>query len=87
MSHVHISQKVNGFFNVKSSKYYFHMKRKILTDFQICSSALLWKNKLKQSVHLCVRIQNGDEWTRSMTDNTHPKSKGYNGVLSKMNYL
>ena len=28
-------------FNVKSSTYYFHMKTKILADFQICISALL----------------------------------------------
>ena len=35
-----ISQKVSCF-SVKSPIYYFHMKRKILTSFQICISVLL----------------------------------------------
>ena len=49
-SHVRISQKVKGDFNVKSSTYYFHMKTKILADFQTCISVPLkllyprWKN-------------------------------------------
>ena len=37
-SHVRISQKVKGIWNVKSSTYYFYMKTKILADFQICIS-------------------------------------------------
>ena len=36
----HIS-KSKRCFNVKFSTYYFHMKRKILTDFQICISVPL----------------------------------------------
>ena len=50
ISHAHIS-KSKGCFNLKSSAYYFHMKTKILADFQICVSvplifpeiALQWK--------------------------------------------
>ena len=34
--------KSKRFFNVKSSAYYFYMKTKILTDFQICISVPLW---------------------------------------------
>ena len=34
ISQVAISQKVKGVFNVKSTTYHFHMKTKILTDFQ-----------------------------------------------------
>ena len=36
ISCVRISQKVKGFFNVKSATYYFHIKTKILADFQTC---------------------------------------------------
>ena len=43
ISHVCISQKVKGYFNVKSSTYYFHMERKKLGDFQICISVPLHK--------------------------------------------
>ena len=59
MSQVRISQKVKGvlmqditylymsskifLFNVKSLTYYFYMKTKILTDFQICISVPLRK--------------------------------------------
>ena len=35
ISHVRISQKSKRCSNVKSSTYYFHMKTKILADFQI----------------------------------------------------
>ena len=35
ISHAHISKSS---FNVKSSTYYFHMKTKIMADFQICIS-------------------------------------------------
>ena len=36
---VRVSQKVKGVcFNVKSSRYYFDKKTKILADFQICIS-------------------------------------------------
>ena len=41
MSHVRISQKSKMCFNTKSSTYYFHMKTKLLTDFQICISVPL----------------------------------------------
>ena len=37
---MHISQKVKGV-NVTSSTYYFHMKAKMLADFQICISVPL----------------------------------------------
>ena len=40
ISGAHIS-KSETCFNMKSSTYYFHMKTKILADFQICISALL----------------------------------------------
>ena len=40
MSCVLIS-KSKKYFNVKSSTYYFHMKKKILADFQICISVPL----------------------------------------------
>ena len=43
MSRVHIS-KCKRSFIAKSSLYYFHMKRKILTDFQICISVPLAEN-------------------------------------------
>ena len=42
--------KSEGCFNVKSSTYYFHMKTKILADFQICISVPLstqTQNKFK----------------------------------------
>ena len=39
-SHAHIS-KSKRCFNVESSAYYFHMKTKILEDFQICISVPL----------------------------------------------
>ena len=35
ISHVCISQKIKGVLIMKSSTYYFHMKPKILADFQI----------------------------------------------------
>ena len=41
ISHVRISQKSKMCFNTKSSTYYFHMKTKLLTDFQICISVPL----------------------------------------------
>ena len=41
ISHVRISQKSKMCFNMKSSAYYFHMKTKLLTDFQICISVPL----------------------------------------------
>ena len=43
ISHVRISQSVKCF-NVKSSTYYFHMKTKILADFQICISVPLMED-------------------------------------------
>ena len=48
ISRAHIS-KSKRCFNVKSSTYYFHMKTKILADFQICISVPLtelWKVRL-----------------------------------------
>ena len=33
---MYISQNAEVVFNVKSSTYYFHVKRKILADFQVC---------------------------------------------------
>ena len=39
--HVSHVPKSKRYFNVKSSTYYFHMKTKILTDFQICISVPL----------------------------------------------
>ena len=42
---VHISQSKRCF-NVKHSTYHFHMKTKILADFQICISVPLgWASK------------------------------------------
>ena len=35
------NSKSKRFFNAKSSTYYFHMKTKILADFQICVSVPL----------------------------------------------
>ena len=43
ISRAHIS-KTKRCFNVKSSTYYFHMKTKILVDFQICLSVPLIKH-------------------------------------------
>ena len=37
-SHLDISQKVKSILNIKSTTYYFHMKTKVLVDFQICIS-------------------------------------------------
>ena len=42
ISHLCISQKLKRCFNVKSSTYCFHMKTKILADFQICISVHLF---------------------------------------------
>ena len=48
ISRVRISQKVKKWFNKKFSTYYFHMKTKILTNFQSCNSVPLswstWKS-------------------------------------------
>ena len=41
-----ISQKVKGVLNVKSSTYYFHMKTKILAEFQICISVPLIRTNM-----------------------------------------
>ena len=38
-------------FNVKSSTYYFHMKTKILADFQICISVPLNHSHLMRTFH------------------------------------
>ena len=38
--HAHISERKRCF-NMKSSTYYFHVKTKILADFQICISVPL----------------------------------------------
>ena len=62
ISHVRISQKSKMCFNTKSSTYYFHMKTKLLTDFQICISVplishvddLAHLNILSSSWHFCV---------------------------------
>ena len=43
-----ISQKNKRSFNVKPSTYYFHMKTKILVDFQICISAPLTLHEKKK---------------------------------------
>ena len=43
VSSAHIS-KSKMCFNVKSSTYYFHIKMKILTDFQICINVPLSKD-------------------------------------------
>ena len=45
MSRAHIS-KSKRCFNVKSSTYYFHMKTKILADFQIYINVPLSKIKI-----------------------------------------
>ena len=45
--HARISQKVKGVFNVKSSTHCFHMKTKILVDFQICISVPLREREKK----------------------------------------
>ena len=44
--HMRISQKVKGVLNVKSSTYYFHMKTKILAEFQICISVPLIRTNM-----------------------------------------
>ena len=41
MTHVRISQKVKGVFNMKSLTYYFHIKTRVMADFQICISVPL----------------------------------------------
>ena len=46
ISRAHITES-KSCFNVKSSTYYFHMKMKILADFQICISVPLNGNKKK----------------------------------------
>ena len=43
ISRAHIP-KIKMCFNVKSATYYFHMKMKILADFQICISVPLKHN-------------------------------------------
>ena len=45
-------------FNVKSWTYYFHMKAKILADFQVCISVPLNKNSLnfEDYIPVCKRI-------------------------------
>ena len=50
MSRARIS-KSKGFFNVKFSTYYFHMKTKISADFQIFLSVPL---KQTANVHMCL---------------------------------
>ena len=35
-----VKNKVKGVFDMKSSRYYFHLKTKTLVDFQICISDL-----------------------------------------------
>ena len=52
MLRVHIS-KSKRCFNVKSSTYYFHMKKKILADFQICISVPLRFGVL--AIMLCIQ--------------------------------
>ena len=43
ISHISLAYISKGkiYFNVKSSIYYFHMKTKILTDFEMCISVPL----------------------------------------------
>ena len=57
ISRAHIS-KCKRCFNVKSSTYYFHMKAKIFTDFQICISVPLKKTKLNCLTDgVCFRVR------------------------------
>ena len=50
-SRAHIS-KSKRCFNVKSSTYYFHIKTKILADFQICNTVILMYEKRKFKVRV-----------------------------------
>ena len=41
LMYAYLSFLIKRFFNMKSSTYYFHMKTKILADFEICISVPL----------------------------------------------
>ena len=51
ISFVHISRKLKGAFNVKFSTYYFHVKTKMLADFQICISVPLTTEVLNRKIY------------------------------------
>ena len=53
---------------MKSSTYYFHVKTKILADFQICISVPLSVENINGEVLLLVKLQ-GSAWnfTQSYT--------------------
>ena len=48
---MHISRKLKGAFNVKFSTYYFHVKTKMLADFQICISVPLTTEVLNRKIY------------------------------------
>ena len=51
ISHLRISQKLKCV-DVETSAYYYHVKRKILWDFQICISVpLKWEGRKKSTIH------------------------------------
>ena len=52
MSRVHISES-RRCFTVKPSTYYFHMKTKILADFQICISVTLKDCRICYFLNFC----------------------------------
>ena len=60
ISRAHIS-KSKRFLNVKSSKYYFHTKTKILANFQICISVPLKQQPKKIVKHTKNSLAVADE--------------------------
>ena len=58
MSHLCISQKIKGVLIVKSSTHYFHMKTKILAEFQICINVPLKSSKSHFHLSLVGYVRN-----------------------------
>ena len=54
ISRAHVSKRKRCC-NVKSSTYYFHAKRKVVADFQICISVPL---RLNQTFPMGLRLKN-----------------------------
>ena len=64
ISHVRITQKAKRCFNMKPSTSYFHIKRMILADFQICISVTL------SSLPNCKRLREKEKklnWKRKQS--------------------
>ena len=75
ISRVHIS-KIKSCFNLKFSTYYFHMKTKILSDFQICISASLSSLHCVESFQIRTEygeIQSISPYSVRMRENTDQK--------------